>query len=386
MSIVAYVGLPGSGKSYSVIEHQILPAIKAGRTVVTNIPMRSEAWAELTDAKGQPLPGKFVDFPVEQVAAEPDRIREYVTPGSVFVLDEVWRMFPAGLVAAKVPGAFKSLLAEHRHMRDDQGNTTQIVLVTQDLQQISAFARALVENTFVTTKLTMVGSSGSFRVDVFHGAVKGAVPSISNRLRFILGRYSPEIFKLYKSHTLAVDQDASGANEKGMDRRANILLRPAFIIGAVLAPLLIWYGLHQFNKAFHGGLVPKAKTPAAAVGADARSVATSNAPPASGGIFSSPPARSGNSAEDALHPGLVAVLVEPSGRRVGLVSDGKRLHHVTDCRLNTDTGQWQCRQGSAFWDAVGQVEDVGSQDTGQLPVVISFPVAPYTSAAVSQRP
>ena len=381
MSIVAYVGLPGSGKSYSVIEHQILPAIKAGRTVVTNIPMRPEAWAELKDAKGQPLPGKFVDFPVEQVAAEPDRIREYVTPGCVFVLDEVWRMFPAGLVAAKVPEAFKSLLAEHRHMRDDKGDTTQIVLVTQDLQQISAFARTLVENTFVTTKLTMVGSRGSYRVDVFHGTVKGAVPSISNRLRFILGRYSPEIFKLYKSHTLAVDGDASGANEKGMDRRANILLRPVFIIGAVLAPLLIWYGLHTFSKAFHGGLVPKSKAAdSAPAGADARSVATSNAPAGGGGLFAAPPRpATGAEADQPPQPRLVVFLQFPDGSHVGFVSDGQRIHRTRDCRFVDDTGEWSCRVEQSFWDIFGRAKDAAIE-AGQPPHQVNLPVARYSSA------
>ncbi|MCU7813401.1 MAG: hypothetical protein KZQ77_19520, partial [Candidatus Thiodiazotropha sp. (ex Notomyrtea botanica)] len=42
MAIVTYVGLPGSGKSYSVVEHVILPALKNNRTVCTNIPLNKE--------------------------------------------------------------------------------------------------------------------------------------------------------------------------------------------------------------------------------------------------------------------------------------------------------------------------------------------------------
>ncbi|EEQ1743507.1 zonular occludens toxin, partial [Escherichia coli] len=37
MSIFAYVGVPGSGKSYEVVSNVIVPAICEGRRVVTNI-------------------------------------------------------------------------------------------------------------------------------------------------------------------------------------------------------------------------------------------------------------------------------------------------------------------------------------------------------------
>lgn len=37
MAISAYVGVPGSGKSYEVVKSVILPAIKSGRRVVSNI-------------------------------------------------------------------------------------------------------------------------------------------------------------------------------------------------------------------------------------------------------------------------------------------------------------------------------------------------------------
>jgi zona occludens toxin len=245
LSIVAYTGLPGSGKSYSVVEHQILPALKAGRLVVTNVPMRSEALAALK------LPGELVEFPVEAVAAEPHRIREFVQPGCVFVLDEVWRLFPQGQQANKVPDEYKSLLAEHRHMVDVQKNSIQICFVVQDLANIGAFARRLVESTFVTTKLSYMGLSGSYRVDVFHGAQTGATPPVSSRLRFLTGKYRKEIFALYKSHTMAADSELSGANEKKIDGRANIFLRPSFILGAIAVPLMIWFGLHMFNKSFH---------------------------------------------------------------------------------------------------------------------------------------
>ncbi|MCT7418665.1 zonular occludens toxin domain-containing protein [Pseudomonas aeruginosa] len=39
MAIDAYVGKPGHGKSYGVVEHVIIPSLKQDRHVVTNIPL-----------------------------------------------------------------------------------------------------------------------------------------------------------------------------------------------------------------------------------------------------------------------------------------------------------------------------------------------------------
>jgi len=42
MSILAYTGLPGHGKSYGVVENVILPALRMKRVVYTNIPLNDE--------------------------------------------------------------------------------------------------------------------------------------------------------------------------------------------------------------------------------------------------------------------------------------------------------------------------------------------------------
>lgn len=245
MSIVAYVGLPGSGKSYSVVELQILPAMKAGRTVVTNIPLIREEWDKLG------LPGELRSFDIMELKAEPERIMEYCEPGCIFIIDECWNIWPQGLTADQVPDVYKKLLAEHRHMVDKQGNSTQIVLVVQSLANISKFARELVETTFVTTKLSFVGLSRAYRVDVFHGMVTGCTPNPKKAQRQLTGRYRQEIYRLYKSHTMS-EAASLGANESKMDNRQNIFRRPVFVIGVVLVPVLVIWSLHTFAANFHG--------------------------------------------------------------------------------------------------------------------------------------
>lgn len=246
MSIYAYVGMPGSGKTYDVVANQIVPALKAGRTVVTNIPLVHDEVRKIAPQ------GVVRDFPVDQLAQTPELIDQYAVPGAVVCIDEVWRLWPAGQKANHVPEPFRKLLAEHRHMVDEAGNSMQIVLVTQDLAQISAFARQLVEQTFYHTKLTAVGASGSYRVDIYQGPVAGANPPRQSRIREMFGRYSAGVFKLYISHTMSASGKA-GANEAAVDGRGNIWKRPMVYVAMLGVVTALLWGGRTAMAFFHRG-------------------------------------------------------------------------------------------------------------------------------------
>ena len=356
MSIVAYTGLPGSGKSYSVVEHQIVPALKAGRKVVTNLPLRFE----VVDAQG--WPGEVVELPLDVVMAEPHKLLEYCTAGCLLIIDEAWKIFPQGMQANKAAPEYGKLLAEHRHMVDEKGVSAQIVLVVQDLANVAAFARRLVENTFVTTKLSFVGMNRTFRVDVFHGAQTGATPPVSQRLRKITGRYRKEIYALYKSHTLAVNDHQDGANEAGMDQRANIWKRPAFAVGAVLVPLLLWWAGHTLGKLSHQGFggmhvpashatEPAATDASARSGAERGSAATSGRSPFSHQVETVPEVRVLFAIEDRTHPEKGRVYI----------ADGSRVVEVYggECRQNGH--HLECLYGGRYYDEVGPVGEGAAQ-------------------------
>lgn len=257
MSIFAYTGLPGSGKSYNVVAHVILPALQKGRRVVTNIPLNRDAIRKVTPK------GEIVEFPMDAIATNPDAIEDYCTNGSVVVLDEVWRLFPAGMKTHQVPETFKSLLAEHRHRANAAGDSMQIVLVTQDTAQIANFARVLVEITFHHNKLTAVGASNRFRVSSYRGCVSGAQPPESRLIRSTLGRYRPEIYGLYQSQTMS---DATGhANEKTVDQRATIWRRPMVWVGAAFVGIAPIWAVSALYSVFSGEQQPAAVVPAASV-------------------------------------------------------------------------------------------------------------------------
>lgn len=254
MSIYAYVGLPGSGKSYGVVANQVIPALKKGRKVVTNLPLK----VELLQAA---IPGCEVElFETSQLAEQPDIIDELFPPGCVAIIDECWRLWPSGLKTDKVPAAYKSFLAEHRHRVDEEKRSTQIVLVTQDLQQLAAFARQLVEQTFLHRKLGSLGMDGSFTVSVYEGCVTGTTPSQQRLIIQSQGRYKKEVFQFYKSHTMSKATEG-GADERAMDSRGNVWKRP-----------MVWLGMAASlaGLAFGGQWVYGAvKKPESAVGAAA---------------------------------------------------------------------------------------------------------------------
>lgn len=237
MTITAYTGLPGSGKSYGVVENVIVPALQNKRSVWTNIPLNEDKLIE-----------KFgvtpTAFHLDDVIKNPDWFQSVLEPGALLVIDECWRLWPAGLRANNALVQHKSLFSEHRHMVGENGLSTEIVLVTQDLSQIAQFARALVENTFHVTKLSTLGLNKRFRVDVYFGQVTGSSPPKSKRLREIHGAFKPEIQELYQSHTMS--KTGAAGNESRTDGRFNILKGGLFksaalslFIGAPLSLLFL---------------------------------------------------------------------------------------------------------------------------------------------------
>lgn len=241
MSIYAYTGLPGSGKSYGVVANQVLPALKAGRLVVTNLPLKVELLQ-------QEIPGCEVrTFLTSQIAEDPESMDTVFPPGCVAIIDECWRLWPAGRKVDKIPEAYKSFLAEHRHRVDEEQRSTQIVLVTQDLAQIANFARQLVETTFHHKKLGALGMRGKYAVGSYDGAITGNAPPESKKINGSVGQYKDEIWRFYESHTMSKAK-GSGADETPVDDRATVWGRTSVWVGLVVALVgLGWGGTWAYN-------------------------------------------------------------------------------------------------------------------------------------------
>lgn len=328
MSIYAYVGLPGSGKSYNVVANVILSALKEDRLVVTNIPVYEDKIRELVQL------GELREFPIDKVQLEPALLEEYAPPGCVLVMDELWKLFPAGQKVDKVPTAFKSFLAEHRHMVDARGRAIHVVFVTQDLSQISMFARQLVEQTFLHTQLGHLGMSGRFQCEVFHRAVTGGTPPSSRLITKMMGRYEPRIYNLYKSNTMS-QAGSDGAMEKAVDARGNVWKRPGVLISFAAAIILLGWGV---------------STLASVVGKKTEK------PAQSASLVRAAPAARAEPSNEVSHRWRLSAIIEasdPSHAWAILVDDlgGEVWIPASECVQSRM--QWRCNYQNKWWTLAG---------------------------------
>lgn len=244
MSIICYTGLPGSGKSYSVVENVVLPAIKAGRIVAHNLSLNDTAIRIVCDGF---KPEQLVEIPRD---CTPQELIKLCPLGAVIVIDEVWRYWPGGIKANEVPLVELKFFKEHRHRVGEEGIATEIVIVDQDPKTgIPAFLRALIEATYAHEKMSKVGAKGSFRVDVYARCQSAERPSKGALIRKLGGRYKPEVWNCYISHTQSKRLGEAGL-ELAADTRANVwkswTVRSA-IAAVVFSPVVVWWAASRID-------------------------------------------------------------------------------------------------------------------------------------------
>lgn len=277
MAITAYTGVPGAGKSYGMIEQAMLPAIKQGRRVLTNIggvdPAKVQEycrkkWPE--DDLGEVVIFNGADalkpafFPTEETGDG----ETFVKGGDLLIFDE-WRLtFPnRGATPSK---DLEPFLRWHRHLTDDKGVACDVVIGTQLVSDVHRDFRGLIERSYKFRKLKAVGLSKAFAWDAYEGHLqpKGGAYTTGN------GKYKPEIFKLYQSY--ATDGDGK---ELATDKRTNIWTKGVFAMmgGTVLMLGLGMWGAYRFFApdkpvpdagTIRPGATATAPGPAAAVGMD----------------------------------------------------------------------------------------------------------------------
>ena len=235
MAIDAYVGLPGHGKSYGVVQHVIVPSLKQERHVVTNIPLNADLLLAEFGGTIQQLPEDWYEL---------EDLSEYTVPGAVVVLDELWRRWPSGMLTNQASIQDKSLLAEHRHRVDSKNQSMRIVLVTQDLSQIANWVRVLVEHTYRVSKK----SKKFYVVSIYSGAVTGHRPPKTALLRQATGRFKKDVYSYYSSATQSQTGDVG--DESTADSRASILKSWGLWLLVGMATLFLLIGFYSLSKFF----------------------------------------------------------------------------------------------------------------------------------------
>lgn len=220
MPINAYTGLMGSGKSFECVVSVILPALSAGRRVVTNVDgidndacrayCHEKFGVEMTklghvihctndDVKN----ALFFPFGTDN--------KTFCQPGDMVCIDEAWRFWGTDCKILKAHAIF---FREHRHYVDEVSKVScDLVLMVQDIGDLHRQLKVVVELSFRTTKIKSLGLNKVYRVEMWEGYKQ----TIKSRVFVENKRYDSEIFPLYSSYV------GGQGKELQVDKRQNIL-------------------------------------------------------------------------------------------------------------------------------------------------------------------
>lgn len=218
-------GIPGSGKSYEAVAHHVLPALRAGRKVITNLPLDVERFAaidpafrDLIEVRTMPAPVRGVwgasdaaTEPAFRLSGEPrpagedvavfGHVWDYWTDwraddgrGPLFVIDECHVPLPTIGTSKEVIEWFKL----HRHFNVD------VLLLTQSFRDTAQPIARLLGMLIRCRKADVLGKADHY-IRKVHGGYRGAEIQREQR------KYRPEFFSLYRSHTQGVSVGEGGA-------------------------------------------------------------------------------------------------------------------------------------------------------------------------------
>lgn len=245
--IVFHEGLPRSGKSYEACVHHILPALKEGRRIVTNIEgINHKKFAELSS-----LPLPVVEMLLTCIYHEEEQSLEgryrkqkesILTESgkdSLVVIDEIQNLFPSG--RDKLTDDWQRYITEHGH------DGLDIVLMGQDRRDCHVIWRRRIQRVITFTKQTAVGRDGHYT----WAAYEATRPEVFRKISSGSRSYESKYFGLYKSHTAGTkNKDAYG------DDRINIFKKPAFKFGIPAAVAVGAYAVHFLMGFFDAGPEP----------------------------------------------------------------------------------------------------------------------------------
>ena len=253
MSISCYSGLMGSGKTYEVVLSVIIPAIKGGRRVVTNISgIDSDAIraycaekfeVQLNDcghvvyAKNEEVANKDF-FPVENSSSDHE-CKSFVLAGDLVCVDEAYKIWGTD---CKILNEHKVFFREHRHyVHPKTGVACDLVLMTQDIGDLHRLVKVVIEQSFRCHKAKGVGLNSVYTIAMWEGWKQPAKLVISDWTR----KYDSEIFPLYKSYA-----SEELGKESSTDSRQNVFNDKRLLIKIVLMVVLMigagWRIYHFF--------------------------------------------------------------------------------------------------------------------------------------------
>ncbi|RBW67243.1 assembly protein [Vibrionales bacterium C3R12] len=237
--IYALVGRPRSGKSYESVVFHIIPAIKEGRKVITNIPVNIERLRKIFGDKADLIEVREFNFnefgAKERPFSKPEHYmtdwRNEDNQGPLFVIDE------AHLV---LPRTCSVDILEYYSMHGHHG--VDIVLLSQNLRKVNKDIKDMIETTHLCIKNTHLGTDKTYTKKLFLGSeTKGQPVDVEER------EYDKNYFGFYQSHTASKSAvvEAQAKDVKSVKDHWSVKFGRFFIIGGLL--YLVGLGFYLFS-------------------------------------------------------------------------------------------------------------------------------------------
>jgi zona occludens toxin len=226
--IVFHEGLPRSGKSYEACVMHILPALKEGRRVVTNIEgIDHSKFSELSG-----LPIKIVEQYLRCVFVRDDMdeqrrlIIEETQKDNLIVIDEIQNLFPSG--REKLEPEWMRYISEHGH------DGLDVILMGQDRRDCHNMWRRRIQRVITFKKLTALGKEGSYAWACYEATSPEKFQKVTSGTR----NYEEKYFGLYKSFT-----DGTTHKSAYIDKRATVWNNAGFKLGMPAVGIALVFAL-----------------------------------------------------------------------------------------------------------------------------------------------
>lgn len=234
--LVLHEGLPGSGKSYAAIQDHLLPCVKSGRKVYTNIKgINHERIAKLCGIELAAALDLVRIIPWE----ETKNAAKLVENDSFVILDELQDFWPASNKPLKFEDS--EFVTQHRQ------RGLELLILTQDSKSIHSIWRQRIERKLEFVNRDAIGKPKEYIVRSFNAAGKD---SRGNQTYQLIssdnGTYKPEIYACYTSHAPNVTN-----TEKTKDKRFNVFKSSAFVIWIPAAFIVAFIGIGYLWSFFH---------------------------------------------------------------------------------------------------------------------------------------
>jgi zona occludens toxin len=236
-------GRPGGGKSYELVKNHVIPALKDGRKIITNLPLQVDHFVVSLGHQVRDLieivDGEFHNFgDGNRPFSKAEHFLRYNTwrndknQGPVFFIDEAHLAMPAGSTQKEL----LEFLSLHRHYGFD------IYLATQDFRKVHRDIRAMVEINYRCIKKSALGRTDQYIVKICQGCEAGA--EVTNTYE---REYESWVFSFYQSHTKANGKQVEEAYVKDIPiwwkKKRYILALLGIILG-------LFYGVGGFYSLF----------------------------------------------------------------------------------------------------------------------------------------